>query len=252
MTDVQAVTPIPDQSDDEIAYDFAAWGRESMAECEGEWQAKGFSVAWIDTHPKWIPVTCWGPPLDILPRPHQPIKRMWRFSLIGGGQLRIAEHWTNRRVVFPAGFEGLKEDWVLYDGTQIWHEKTTLKVTAHADGGLLIKRGELGGAVGEMSAHAVLLERRDVETQSIAERAAATLRALTDDETGDCTHPERDRFYALLDGTDGCSVCARPLRDEISKLLAIGPDCARAWGRPHTRAEASRRLELRRRILNEA
>jgi hypothetical protein len=42
---------------------------------------------------------------------------------------------------------------------------------------------------------------------------------------------------------------SRPLRDEVSKLLGIGPDCARQWQVPHSRAAASKRLELRAKIL---
>jgi hypothetical protein len=248
MTDTNIVAT----TNDEFDYDFARWCRDHMAEEEAMWTQLGFSVAWIDTHPKWLSVTAWGCPIYILPDPNRPIKRMWRFTLIGGGQLRITEHWTNRRVVCPFGLDGLKEDWVIHDGEQVWHEKTTLKVTAHVGGRLLLKRGELDGAIREMSAYAILLVGEDAQTQSIAERAAATLRALADDETGDCTSPERDRFFALLDGSVGCAVCGRPLVDEVSKLLAIGPDCARALNRPYSRAEAGRRLELRRQILNEA
>jgi hypothetical protein len=79
--------------------------------------------------------------------------------------------------------------------------------------------------------------------QEIVNRTAATLRAI------DC---RPDNFYALLDGSRGCALCSRALKDEISKLVGVGPDCARRNGIPHNHAAASKRLELRRRILGGA
>ena len=78
--------------------------------------------------------------------------------------------------------------------------------------------------------------------QRIADRVAATFAAI-----GPC----EDVFYALLDGSQGCAICGRPLRDEVSKLIGVGPDCARQNNVPHSLAAASRRLEIRRRILGE-
>lgn len=60
-----------------------------------------------------------------------------------------------------------------------------------------------------------------------------------------------ENFYALLDGADRCAFCRHPLRDEVSKLVAVGPDCARQYGIPHTLEAASRRLALRKKLLAE-
>jgi hypothetical protein len=241
MTEITTGSPPGNDWDD---YDFVPGAREYMAKREREWRAAGYTVAWIDTHPKWFPVTDWSVQEGyatepwILADPETPTRRTWRFSLIGGGQIRVTEHWT----------ETHEPRW-----RPVWNSKTTLAVAAHTDGKLQVCHGELDGAVAEMCAYAVLLRSIGQETQAVADRAAATLRALTacDEANEECTHPDRDRFYALLDGARGCSICRRPLRDEISKLVGVGPDCARAWGIPHSRAAAARRLELRAHMLNE-
>jgi hypothetical protein len=60
-----------------------------------------------------------------------------------------------------------------------------------------------------------------------------------------------ENFYALLDGTDRCAICRHPLRDQVSKLCGVGPDCAKLYGIPHTLEAASKRLELRKKLLAE-
>jgi hypothetical protein len=244
METTMSTTTTAPTPDDE-SYDFVGWARESMAEHEQNWRAAGFTTSWIDTHPKWFDITCWSAPdgywddTRVLADPVTPCQRTWRFSLIGGGQVRITEHWTKT-----------------YEPTTdrpVWNSKTALTVAAHTDGNLRVHHGELDGIGTEMSAHAVLLRGTTAGLQLIADRAAATLRALTacDEANDDCTHPDRDRFFALLDGAGGCSICRRPLRDEVSKLVGVGPDCARTWGIPHSRAAASKRLELRAQLLGE-
>ncbi len=71
--------------------------------------------------------------------------------------------------------------------------------------------------------------------QDIADRTAATLRAID-------SNP--DNFHALLDGSSGCAFCSRALKDEVSKLIGVGPDCAKQNGIPHTTTAANKRLEL--------
>jgi hypothetical protein len=223
--------------------DFESHAREWMVRQEREWRAAGFAVAWIDTRPKWISVTDWSdsrhhshledaPLLD----PDMPCHRAWRFSLIGGGQIKIVEHWVKAYDNHP--------------DFPIWNPRTEIVVAAHGDDRLRIHRGEIDEISTEMQAGAVLLRGAGEDIQAIADRAAATLRALTENEAdSEVTQPERDRFFALLDGARGCSICRRPLRDEISKLVGVGPDCARQWNIPHSRVAASRRLELRAQIL---
>jgi uncharacterized protein DUF6011 len=220
--------------------------RNRMREQEQEWRAAGLTVSWIDTHPKWLSVCDWDtfhddPLMKILTWPTEPCQRAWRFSLIGGGQIKITEHWVKiDDKIFPTHFFRTR------------NSKTTLAVAAHVDGKLHRRSGILKGLCYEMSAHAVVLHgAQDELTQSIADRAAATLRTLTPDESDTCTPPKPERFHALLDGASGCGICGRPLRDEISKLVGIGPNCARSWQIPHNMAAANRRLELRRQMLGE-
>ena len=70
---------------------------------------------------------------------------------------------------------------------------------------------------------------------------AATFRLINDDA---------DNFFALLDGSAGCAFCGRALRDEISKLIGVGPVCASQHRIPHNQEAAERRLALRRKLLN--
>jgi hypothetical protein len=229
-------------------FDFEPHHREWMVEQEREWRDAGLVVSWIDTRPKWCPVIKWSSPrrtaeLDVvhspLIDPTTPCDRAWRFSLIGGGQIKIVEHWVK------------SDDDELLALFPTWNSHTDLVVAAHTDDRLRVYRGKLDGICGEMQANAVLLRGAGDDVQAIADRAAATLRALTaEDETSAVTPPDRDRFYALLDGARGCSICGRPLRDEVSKLVGVGPDCAHQWRIPHSRAAASKRLQLRAQILD--
>ena len=233
---------INDSTTDSFDFNFEASHRDWMVRQESEWRAAGLTVAWIDTRPKWLPVIYWSVPADAhadnieyapLVDPDRPCRRAWRFSLIGGGQIKITEHWEES--CLPDFSPG------------IWNPR----IAAHVGDQLHRYRGEIDDILGEMQAAAVVLRGTGEDIQTVADRAAATIGALTSNEHDehDCTPAERDRFYALLDGARGCSICGRPLRDEISKLLAIGPDCARQMGIPHSRAAASKRLALRAQIL---
>jgi hypothetical protein len=207
-----------------------------MVKHEREWRDAGFTVSWIDTRPKWISVINWSWPEDPLFKefplfdPKTPC-----LPPLGGGQIKIIENWVKSNEPTPF--------------SPIWNSHTDIVVAAHTDDRLRVYRGKLDVVRSEMQAGAVLLRATGAEVQTIADRAAATLRALTANEDSEITPPDRDRFYALLDGARGCSICGRPLRDEVSKLLAIGPDCARQWQIPHSRGAASKRLELRAQIL---
>lgn len=75
--------------------------------------------------------------------------------------------------------------------------------------------------------------------QEVADRTAETFRLIKD----------ADSFVALLSRNDRCSFCRRPLKDEVSKVIGIGPDCAEKNGIPHNHKVASRALELRRDLL---
>jgi hypothetical protein len=90
--------------------------------------------------------------------------------------------------------------------------------------------------------------------QPVADRAAGTFRLLTyTDLVGkDIRGPDPENFAALLDRSSRCCVCRRPLRDHVSTLLGIGPDCAKQWNLPHSLEAANRILQRRKELLGEA
>jgi Family of unknown function (DUF6011) len=199
-----------------------------MVECQERWAKKGKAViSWIDEKPVWVGAADFDVILQNWGEAKAPFKRVFRFSLIGGGQIKTVEHfdwWPSR--------EPRKDQ-------SIGHDKTDLVVTVHgSDGVHRFHTGSLKSACSEMSADAVLFGRGT--PQEVADRTAATLRALD---------TNLENFCALLDSASGCALCGRPLRDEISKLVGVGPDCAHKNGIPHSIAAASKRLELRRKLL---
>ena len=139
------------------------------------------------------------------------------------------------------------EDWYWFehDGFEptLLRQSLTVAVTAH-DGEHVHRyagKVELNYDCGpcEMNAVAVVFLRAP---QRVVDRVASTLRAVG---------AGPDNFYALLDGAESSAICGRALRDEVSKLIGVGPDCARAFGIPHSIAAAERRLKLREELLRE-
>jgi hypothetical protein len=195
-----------------------------MRKREADWLRQGFSVTWVDPEPMWVSACDWD---MFLEDPSAPGRRIYRLSLQGGGQISVVEIWA------PINCG---------DGVDRWLScyRPSLIVSAHTPDGLIRYRGTLESACSEMHAHAVKF--RNVVPADVADRVAATLRAID-------TTP--DNFYALLDGSQGCAFCCHPLRDEVSKLVGVGPDCARKHNVPHSMAAASKRLEIRRKILGE-
>jgi Family of unknown function (DUF6011) len=210
--------------------EFLQWALEGMAECESKWHAAHVIYSWIDPYPVWVSSGDWSEYLGdgFLPDPLKPCRRVIRFSLIGGGQIRVTEQWTDRPL-----FDGDKGVWCEAD--------SKLLVSAHTDQGLRRYPGHLDhGWQAEMATRAVVFGPNT--PQDIADRTAATLRAIDRNS---------DNFRALLDGSSGCAFCSRALKDEVSKLIGVGPDCAKQNGIPHTTTAASKRLELRRKLLGE-
>jgi hypothetical protein len=113
-------------------------------------------------------------------------------------------------------------------------------ITAHTHDRVHRYHGHICSYLSDCSASAVVCSSN--ADPEIVKRAAATLRAIG---------PQEEIFYALLDSSTGCAICNRPLRDEISKLVGVGPDCARQHGIPHNMEAASRRLKLRSQLLGE-
>jgi hypothetical protein len=191
---------------------FWEWACEGMLECKAKWRQRGDVFAWIDEKPAWVPAVHWY--LGILEDPEKPGKRRFRLELIGGGQIRVTENFKLWRHA-PMG---------------LFCYKTQLQVQAHTDDDVLkvVRNGVLsGGKFCEMATCAVVFPRGT--PQEIADRTAATLR-LIDAASVD----GRDNFYALLAHGEQCGCCGRPLKDEISKLVGVGPDCARTLRLPHT------------------
>jgi Family of unknown function (DUF6011) len=60
-----------------------------------------------------------------------------------------------------------------------------------------------------------------------------------------------DDLMALLMPSNKCCCCGRPLKDEISKTLNIGPSCAKLMRLPHDIATANRVLARRRELLGD-
>jgi hypothetical protein len=214
--------------DDDI--EFRASAVRGMQKEEAEWRRAGKVFSWIDLEPDWVSAAEWymGSQWGYPAEPTAPCNRILRFSLIGGGQIKVTEEWRLRH--HPP-----YEPWLsCYE--------PRLAVKAHTEEGLSSAAGLLDhGACYEMAAYAVVFGHNT--PQAIADRVAATLRAIDTNS---------DNFRALLDGSTGCAFCGRALRDEISKLIAVGPDCARRCGIPHNVAAANRRLERRRALLGDA
>ena len=56
-------------------------------------------------------------------------------------------------------------------------------------------------------------------------------------------HPIETAEFLAVRGA--CVICARPLSDEVSKAIGVGPDCAAHYGVPHS-VEAANRVQAAR------
>lgn len=230
MTDTQA------QQDDD--FHFRRSALESMREEEANFQVHGLTHAWINPEPEWRPELIeWCLYGDDM-QPPAPSRHTVRFSLIGGGQIKMIQDWHWWQVS-PSDERRLSSLQWPYRNPRVT-AVAALQIAAHTKGGLVRCNGWISpGASCEMSTKAVVSR---TASQEIVDRVAATFRVLVQ---------EPDNFYALLDGSEGCAFCRRPLSDEISKLVGVGPDCARQNNIPHSMAAASKRLEARRCLLGE-
>jgi hypothetical protein len=124
-----------------------------------------------------------------------------------------------------------------------------LRITADAGDGLRRFTGIIDGVRCEMTPKAALF--LPGTPQSVADRVAATFRLLTraDGIGASVRHPDPDNFMALLDRSERCCVCGRALRDHVSTLLGVGPDCARQMRLPHNLDAANRILQRRKQLL---
>jgi hypothetical protein len=211
--------------------------RENMAKCEAKWKAEGKIFAWFNKEPDWAHGSLnwfW------LEDPKEPCRQIFRFSMIGGGQIKTTQIWDWRRD--PHGRPIWPDGHTWKDDTSVLCEigDVAVTVTPHTSQGVHRYRGTVVNIFGDCSASAVVFGGN--VQQDVAECTAATLKVIG---------PDEEVFYALLDGSEGCAICRRPLLDEISKLIGVGPDCAQQNNIPHSMAAASRRLELRHKLLGE-
>ncbi len=215
--------PDPDLEDDATS---TFWESlcEAMLKQEEKWRQRRQTFAWVDQRPNWLSVTSWEC-ADVLGYPDKPYTRTFRLSLLGGGQIKVMQDFV------PMG-SPWHNDVICY--------KPRLRVQAATDEGLRTADAVIDGPCYEMSANAVVFSGR--VPQAIADRTAVTLR-LIDFNT--------DNFVALLARSNRCCCCGRPLKDEVSKLLSIGPNCAKAMRLPHNAVAASRVLARRRELLGD-
>jgi hypothetical protein len=222
-------------NDDADGCKFFTWACYGMLEEEDRWLQCRLVWAWIDERPVWTSPVHWTcGEFGILPEPTGPTRRCFRLSLLGGGQIRIIET-----------FE------LMSDNAGIICYRPELRVTADAGNGLQRFTGIIDGTVCEMVAKAALF--LPGTPQSIANRVASTFRLLTSaDATASVRDPDLDNFMALLDRSERCCVCRRPLRDHVSTLLGLGPDCAKQQRLPHGLGIANKILQRRRELLGDA
>ena len=228
------MTDLAHFTDEEVAGWEAEWiegARASKVEAEIEWRRQGKVFAILDDEPSYVAPCDWETYARI-PDPETPCDRVIRFDLIGGGQIKSIEHFVPWSV--PGDCCPPLSHVTCYE-----HD---LEVTAHC--GDIIKRGrgkfEFANLHGpcEINHHAVVFNRG--ADQEVVDRVAATFRAI-----GIIS----ENFFALLIGGQGCAIYNRPLRDEISRLIGVGPCCAEQWRIPHSRQAAEKRLTLRRHLL---
>ena len=213
--------PDSDNPPDVDETEFLESARAGMLYQQGQWRRNGQVFSWIDEEPRWVSASDWG--TSILPEPEKPCLRRFRLSLIGGGQIRVTEK-----------FEicGFTSDF-------LFRTEPKLRVQAQTKRGLKTYNATVSnGAMLEMATYAVVFPART--PQAIANRTAATLRLIG---------AKAENFAALLARSERCGCCDRPLKDEVSKLLGIGPDCAQAMRLPHTMDVANRILARRRELL---
>jgi hypothetical protein len=220
---LQRFGPDPDPNPESAECDFWEGACEGVLQCEAEWRQRDQVFSWIDEKPVWVSAADWDT-TQVLSDPKTPCTRHFRLSLIGGGQIKVTENFV------PMSLLSWPDCMICYE--------PQLRVQAETGTGLNIHHGILSHGRAEMATYAVVFPRGT--PQEIANRTASTLRLIDGD---------RDNFYALLSRGERCGCCGRPLKDEVSKLLGIGPNCAKSLHLPHDLTTANRILMRRRELL---
>jgi Family of unknown function (DUF6011) len=224
-----------DPKNDENGFEFFTWACLGMLEQEDLWAQCKLVWTWIDERPVWVSPVDWD--FEILPYPEREMQRSFRFTLLGGGQITVIERFKLWRSLSD------HEAWLHRDSCD-------LRVTADAGNGLRRFTGTINHLSYEMGANAVLF--LPGTPPSIADRTATTFRLLSTSDNHAVRNPDRDNFMALLDRSEQCCVCGRALRDHVSVLLGIGPDCAKQLRLPHGLGITNKILQRRRELLGDA
>jgi hypothetical protein len=228
---------------DAMEADWTASALETRDETEASWRQQGKVFARVD-EPVYITAIDWDLYADV-PNPPAPCERVIRLDMIGGGQVKVVEKfvWWDDPITGKPDFEpdGRRRVWT--------HGDRALHVTAHDGDDIKRARGAFvccdPQGPCENNCYSVVFPRGT--DQTIVDRVATTFKAIGVDNVLD-----KENFFALLAGGLGCAICGRPLRDEISKLIGVGPTCAEAFNIPHSREAAEKRLVLRRQLLGGA
>jgi hypothetical protein len=206
ITDVLAEPPeISEEELEEYERECRANVTKRIPAREAEWRAHGAIWSWIDREPSWAKARDLWSIMGCLPDPEEPCDRVFRLCLIGGGQIRVKESFYK----WSYTHEGRIDEYLNSHNPKI-------SVIPHLEDGVIRATGLLESTdCYEMDQSAVVLTHGG--DQELADRVAATFLLIN----------EPDDFFALLDGSIGCAICGKPLHDEVSKLLNIGPVCAR-------------------------
>jgi hypothetical protein len=219
---------------------FFASAANEMLLREDLWRQCGLTWAWIDERPVWVSPVDWCPAIlpdgPILRDPETATDRRFRFTMLGGGQITATERFRFSTLLACA--EPI-----------LRREQYELNATTDGGDGIRRFRGVIQGVRREMHAEAALFTPGT--PQGVADRVAATFRLLTAaEQVGTSVRClDANNLLALLDRGKHCCICRRPLRDRVSTLLGIGPDCAKRMGLPHGLEVADKILKRRRELL---
>ena len=181
------------------------------------------------TEPTYMPADEWSLYADI-PDPTAPCDRIIRFDLIGGGQIKSIEQFG----VWPDGI-----------GSKSHLLRTITSFTSRH-----IAVMSLNAPAATSLAKPARPLRDELLCCGVFPRHRSGNRRPGRRDVPD-HRPSGDHFFALLIGGLHCAFCNRPLRDDLSRLIGVGPDCARQHHIPHSQAAAERRLALRRKLLGD-
>jgi len=173
MTDIHEIPCIdrPMTKEEEQEHDeYGRWAeqrcREEMAKREEYWKQQRKTYAWFNKEPDWGGGSlCW---FWIEDEPKEPCKVIYRFSLIGGGQLAVIEDFR----VVTLIHNGVPTGETVISCTSMVHGRNLL-VTPHTTDGVKRYRGVIDGQhETDISSDAVVFGSN--VPQEIADRAAAS------------------------------------------------------------------------------